>query len=188
MKWIRKQVWSPYASGIIIGLLSWFAFLTVKPLGASTTFVRTAGIIERFFAPEHVTNLPYFIAKTPKIDWQWMLVLGILIGSFVSARLSGTFQMKFVPPMWQKSFGSSRIKRWAVAFAGGIVLMIGARMAGGCPTGHGLSGTLQLAVSGWIAVVFSLQAALLQPKGCIEGGDNIWHLLLLHRQESLYSD
>ena len=164
MKWIRKQTWSPYASGIIIGLLSWFAFLTVKPLGASTTFVRTAGIIERFFAPEHVANLPYFIAKTPKIDWQWMLVLGILIGSFVSARLSGTFQLKFIPPMWQKTFGSSKIKRWAVAFAGGVVLMVGARMAGGCPTGHGLSGTLQLAVSGWIAVVFFFAGGIIVAK------------------------
>jgi hypothetical protein len=29
----------------------------------------------------------------------------------------------------------------------------GARWAGGCTSGHGISGTLQLAVSGWLAVV-----------------------------------
>lgn len=169
MKWIRKQEWSPYTGGIIIGLLSWFAFLTVKPIGASTTFVRTAGMIEKIFAPEHVASLPYYIEKAPKIDWQWMLVLGILIGSFVSSRLSGSFHSLFVPPMWKIAFGPSRIKRWAVAFVGGIILMIGARMAGGCPTGHGLSGTLQLAVSGWIAVIFFFVGGIITAKWLYKG-------------------
>lgn len=131
MNWFKKQEWSPYVAGVIVGLLSWFAFLTVKPLGASTTFVMTAGLIEKLFFPEHVKNLPYFMSKAPHIDWQWMLVLGILIGSYVSAKLSGTYQLRFIPPMWEQSFGIGRAKRWAVAFVGGIVLMFGARMAGG---------------------------------------------------------
>jgi uncharacterized membrane protein HdeD (DUF308 family) len=131
MSWLKKQEWSPYVAGVIVGLLSWFAFLTVKPLGASTTFVMTAGLIEKLFVPEHVEKLPYFISKAPKIDWQWMLVLGILIGSYVSARLSGTYQLRFIPQMWEQSFGINRPKRWAVAFLGGIILMFGARMAGG---------------------------------------------------------
>ena len=131
MNWLKKQEWSPYAAGCIVGLLSWFAFLTVKPLGASTTFVRTAGLIEKLFVPTHVENLPYFVSKVPIIDWQWMLVLGILIGSYVSSKLSGSYQLRFLPPMWEQSFGVSRTKRWAVAFLGGIVLMFGARMAGG---------------------------------------------------------
>jgi len=131
MNWLKKEEWSPYTGGIIVGLLSWLAFLTVKPLGASTTFVRTAGLIEKIFFPEHVAQLPYFVEKTPKIDWQWMLMLGILIGSYVSAKLSGRFQLNFIPSMWEKGFGRNRVKRWAVAFLGGIILMFGARMAGG---------------------------------------------------------
>jgi hypothetical protein len=35
------------------------------------------------------------------------------------------------------------------AFAGGVILMFGARLAGGCTSGHGISGSLQLALSGW---------------------------------------
>lgn len=131
MNWFKKQEWSPYVGGAIVGLLSWFAFLTVKPLGASTTFVRTAGLIEKLFFPEHVKNLPYFIAKVPKIDWQWMLVFGILLGSYVSSKLSGRFQLNFITPMWEEGFGTNRAKRWAVAFLGGIIAMFGARMAGG---------------------------------------------------------
>jgi uncharacterized membrane protein YedE/YeeE len=38
------------------------------------------------------------------------------------------------------------------AFAGGVVAMVGARMADGCPSGHGLSGMMQLSVSAFIAL------------------------------------
>lgn len=131
MNWLRKREWSPYVAGALVGLLSWFAILTVKPLGASTTFARTAAMIEKIFSPGHLPQLPYFVKYGPKIDWQWMLVLGILIGALVSSRLSGQFQMKFVPPMWAERFGTGKSKRWIVAFIGGILLMFGARMAGG---------------------------------------------------------
>jgi len=131
MNWLKKREWSPYVAGGLVGLLSWFAILTVKPLGASTTFARTAAMIEKIFSPGHVAKLPYFVKYGPKIDWQWMLVLGILIGALVSSRLSGQFQMKFVPPMWIERFGTGKFKRWIVAFIGGILLMFGARMAGG---------------------------------------------------------
>ena len=36
------------------------------------------------------------------------------------------------------------------AFVGGIIILYGARLAGGCTSGHGISGTLQLAVSSWV--------------------------------------
>jgi len=88
-------------------------------------------MIEKIFAPGHVAALPYFVKYTPKIDWQWMLVLGVLIGSFVSSRLSGQFQIRFIPPMWEESFGPGKFNRWIFAFIGGIFLMFGARMAGG---------------------------------------------------------
>jgi hypothetical protein len=131
MNWLRKKQWSPYIAGGLVGLLSWFAILTVKPLGVSTTFARTAAMIERIFAPGHVGQLPYFTKYGPKIDWQWMLVLGILLGAFASSRLSGQFGTRFVPPMWTERFGTGKFKRWIVAFIGGILLMFGARMAGG---------------------------------------------------------
>ena len=102
-----------------------------KYLWVSTTFVRTAGMIEKIFVPERVASMPYFIKEKPIIDWQWMEVLGILIGPFIAARLSGEFKSRFVPPLWKKRFGPDRFKRWFVAFLGGIILMFGARMADG---------------------------------------------------------
>ena len=113
-------------------MVSWFSVLTAgKVLGVSTTFVRTIGMIESILIPERVASLPYFIKEKPLIDWQWLEVLGILIGAFVASKLSGDFKKGFVPPMWEKRFGPSRFKRWVVAFFGGVILMFGARVADG---------------------------------------------------------
>src|SRR4030042_1280478 len=132
MTFLKKAQWSPYVAGALIGMVSWFAVLTAgKYLGVSTTFVRTIGMIESIFAPERVATLPYFVKEKPIIDWQWMEVLGILIGAFIASKLSGDFKRIFVPPMWEEGFGSSRLKRWIMAFSGGAVLMFGARMADG---------------------------------------------------------
>jgi len=132
MTFLKKAQWSPYVAGALIGMVSWFAVLTAgKYLGVSTTFVRTIGMIESIFAPERVATLPYFVKEKPIIDWQWMEVLGILIGAFIASKLSGDFKRIFVPPMWEERFGPSRLKRWIMAFSGGAVLMFGARMADG---------------------------------------------------------
>jgi uncharacterized protein len=87
----------------------------------------------------------------PKIDWEWMLVAGIFIGALISVLLSGSFRPAWAPPMWKSAFGSSAFIRVAAAFGGGMLIGIGARWAGGCTSGHGISGTLQLVLSGWIA-------------------------------------
>jgi hypothetical protein len=132
MNILKKTTWSPYLAGALIGVVSWFSVLTAgKYLGVSTTFVRTIGMIESIFIPERVVSLPYFVKEKPIIDWQWMEVLGILIGAFIAAKLSGDFKRTFIPPMWKKRFGSSRFKRCIVAFLGGVILMFGARMADG---------------------------------------------------------
>ena len=79
-----------------------------------------------------------------------MLVLGMALGAFVSSRVSGDRPAEPVPALWRARFGASPGKRYAAAFLGGAVLMFGARLAGGCTSGHGISGSLQLALSGWV--------------------------------------
>jgi uncharacterized membrane protein YedE/YeeE len=57
--------------------------------------------------------------------------------------------------MWAAKFGADSLPlRAAAAFGGGMVMAFGARMAGGCTSGHGISGTLQLNIASWIAVIF----------------------------------
>ncbi len=125
--------WSPYLAGAlsgVVGVLSvWFAG---QYFGASTSFVRTAGLIEQLFGPERTAQMDYFIKVAPKIDWQWMFVAGIFWGSLIAAVTSGSFRLQAVPEMWAERFGvRSHAKRAVVAFAGGIVAMFGARMADG---------------------------------------------------------
>ncbi|MBN2568048.1 MAG: YeeE/YedE family protein [Deltaproteobacteria bacterium] len=154
MEWLFAERWSPYAVGLGIGLLSCVTFLlSDKPIGCSTAFARTSGMIERIFRGSGVSGKPYYQKFPLVIDWEWMLVLGIFIGAFVSAKLSGQFKLQWVPDMWLHVFGDTTVARVITAFAGGIIVGLGSRWAGGCTSGHGISGTLQLAVSSWLAVV-----------------------------------
>lgn len=146
--------WNPYLAGALSGLLSVLSvWVAGKYLGASTTFVRTAGMIESLFGSERLAQMPYFVRYAPKIDWQWMFVVGIFVGALIAARQSKSFKWQAVPDMWQGRFGPGKAKRAATAFLGGVIALFGARLAGGCPSGHGLSGSLQLSVSGLIALV-----------------------------------
>ncbi|MBN1938605.1 MAG: YeeE/YedE family protein [Candidatus Aminicenantes bacterium] len=155
MEWLRLEHWSPYAVGIGIGILSWFTFLlSDKALGASTAFARTSGMIARLVGGKKVLENTYYRKFAPRIDWELMLVLGIAVGAWLSARLSGTFETSWVPALWAGTFGDAVGLRIATAFIGGIFMGFGARWAGGCTSGHGISGTLQLTVVSWVAAVF----------------------------------
>ena len=125
--------WNPYLAGAlsgVVGVLSvWF---TGQFLGASTSFVRTAGMIEQLFGPERVAQMAYFVKTVPEIDWQWMFMVGILLGAAIAAVTSGSFKLQAVPDMWAARFGAgSTVKRAVVAFVGGVVAMFGARLADG---------------------------------------------------------
>jgi len=127
-----KDYWSPYLAGAFAGLvLVLSVWITGKYFGASTSFVRSAGLIEKIFSAERVGQIEYFAKTTPKIDWQWMFVIGVLFGSLIAAKMSGTFKVQAVPDMWQEKFGSNITLRGIVAFIGGTVAMFGARLADG---------------------------------------------------------
>lgn len=150
MSWLKQIRWSPYVVGVLIGVLSWFAFATAdKALGVSTTFVRGIGFVEQMIAPSHVDSNAYFEKTGIKVNWQMLLVAGIFLGAMASAWLSGDRKVEKVPEIWRDRFGPSVWKRYAVAFLGGALVLFGARLAGGCTSGHGISGSLQLALSGW---------------------------------------
>lgn len=154
MEWLSLGRWSPYGVGIGIGLLSCVSFLlSDKAIGCSTAFSRTSGMLETLFRGKKTAEKAYYQKFTPSIDWEWMLVAGIFIGAFLSAGLSGQLHVEWVPARWASTFGGSLILRWIVALMGGMIMGIGARWAGGCTSGHGISGTLQLAISSWLAVI-----------------------------------
>jgi uncharacterized membrane protein YedE/YeeE len=79
-----------------------------------------------------------------------LFLVGTFLGSLMSVATSRSFRMEVVPETWRERFGASGWRRLTVAFVGGAIIMYGARMAGGCTSGHGISGSLQLAVSSWV--------------------------------------
>ena len=146
--------WSPYAVGVGIGVLSWLAFLlSDHPLGVSTAFAKTAGMIERGVRGPQGTQRPYYQKISLDIDWKWMLIVGLLLGAFVAAWLGGTIRWEWVPAMWESRFGSGLGARLAVALAGGVCVGFGARWGRGCTSGHGISGALQLVLGSWLAAL-----------------------------------
>ena len=156
MKGPRARSWSPYAVGVGIGVLSWFAFATADHgLGITTAFEHSAALAAGVASPFREAASPYFEENGPKIGWEWMLVLGVFLGSYLSSRLSGDRRHAVVPPLWRERFGDSVGLRLGLAFVGGAVMMLGARIAQGCTSGHGITGTLQLAVSSWMFIVLA---------------------------------
>jgi YeeE/YedE family (DUF395). len=149
-----SRPWNPYVAGALAGLLLIVSVWTTgKYFGASTTYVRSTGMVEQVIVPDHVEGNAYFGKEKPLIDWQWMFVAGIVVGSLGAAAASRTFKVQAVPDRWRDRFGPAPRLRHVAAFIGGIVAMFGARLADGCPSGHGLSGSLQLALSGYVALI-----------------------------------
>jgi len=169
MKWKTPEgAWNPYWAGALAGLLAvvsaWATTVVMGKtnyLGTSTTFVRAAGLLERTVAAERVADNEYFKKEKVRVDWQFMLVVGIFFGALAASLTDKSFKLESVPPVWAERFGPSVWKRALGAFFGGIVAMIGARLADGCPSGNGLSGMMQLSVSGLVALVFFFGAGVL---------------------------
>lgn len=147
--------WSPYLVGALIGVLTWLTFyFSEKPLGASTAYARLAGLLGKRFAPKHTEALKYFQDNKPKVDWEVMLLIGVVGGALLSAWLGSELTGEWVPAMWEARFGGdSAVPRLLVAFIGGVLMAFGARVAGGCTSGHGISGALQLSVGSWVALI-----------------------------------
>ncbi len=143
--------WTPYLAGAGIGLLSWAVFAVVNaPLGITTALGQMSGAVaEPVLGRDGLAANPYWAKNLPAWDYGTLFLIGTFLGALVSAVVGGTFRIEHVPAVWRERFGGSRAKRFAAAFLGGILTMYGARMAGGCTSGNGLSGSLQLALSGW---------------------------------------
>lgn len=146
--------WSPYLVGAAIGVLSWLTFyFSDEPIGASSFYAQLAGFLGKVVAPLHTKSLAYFKDNPPHVGWEFVFVIAVIIGGAIAALTGGEFANEWLSPMWVARFGDSIALRATVAFSGGMLMAFGARLAGGCTSGHGISGTLQLNLASWIAVI-----------------------------------
>jgi uncharacterized membrane protein YedE/YeeE len=147
-------VW--WAGGAAIGVVLILAVALVQPIGVSTQYVVLDGVLLHYVFPEAASASPY-LAKTAQgwtlATYEFFFVLGIPLGALMAAMATSRFTTRVVPAEWNQRFGSSPGHRLLWSFVGGFLLLFGARVGGGCTSGHMISGVSQLAVS---SLVFSL--------------------------------
>jgi hypothetical protein len=156
LKYIRKELWSPYVAGILLGLVAiaavWFSN---NLLGASGAFENLAGMIGKAIAPKAFDNLYFNFIMPPGITYGVMMLIGIFFGGMIGAATSGTLLWgKKVAAnsdaQWKRVFGPQVWKRWLLAFLGAVVLEYGAGIAGGCTSGLVISGGMLIAPAAFI--------------------------------------
>lgn len=169
------------ASGLALGAVFFLAVLLVKPIGVSTQFVILDGIIWDAFdngvvtqsdsAKSGYTSTNDYLAKSGgkyaknvsnPLNYSFVFVIAMMVGAFVSALLRGgnASSEKTMPEIWRNNFGDSSAKRYMAVFIAGFLVLYGARLAGGCTSGHMMSGMMQTSLSGYIFALGAFMAGI----------------------------
>ncbi|MBI2407366.1 MAG: YeeE/YedE family protein [Gemmatimonadetes bacterium] len=133
--------------GAIFGVVSALSILTWGPIGVSGTYPRFIGAIFRRLTPDLAHANPYLEKMGSLIKPETFLLIGLLVGGFLAAKLAGD---KAAPAEYPHPSETTTGKRYRDAFIGGFLIVFGARIAGGCTSGHIISGITQLSISGMI--------------------------------------
>ena len=142
MNILRKPYWSPYVAGVVIGLLQIPIFwLLHASIGSSVAFHSTACSLLSFFQNFDLKQSVTGCISLLKHWWQLGFAVGIFIGAYISS------------PVWTKATSiTSLTKRSLMAFCGGFIMLIGARMADGCTSGNGISDISLLSIGSMIVI------------------------------------
>ncbi len=150
-----------FYSGIGLAVLNSIIFLKVvsnRPIGASTSYPYVSDLLGGF------TSNAYFAKiKTPG-HWEMIFLAGAFLAGLIFALLRKDFKLTVIHSRWAETKGKSVSKRLVWAFVGGCILLFGARMAGGCTSGHILSGGMQMAVSSLVFGTFVFLAFIITGK------------------------
>ncbi|MCF6305210.1 MAG: YeeE/YedE family protein [Rhodobacteraceae bacterium] len=165
--------------GVFLGLVFLTAVLLVKPIGVSTQFVILDAIIWDSVSPDVITqaedgsysstnayldrsNGKYAKNAANPLNYSFVFVIAMMIAAGVSSYLRKGVgkEERNMPDIWKANFGDSTIKRFVVVFFAGFVVVFGARLAGGCTSGHMMSGLMQTSISGYMFTLGAFGAAI----------------------------
>jgi uncharacterized membrane protein YedE/YeeE len=153
MRWLQ--------AGLGLAVLNCVVFaasVTGRPIGASTSYPYLADKLAG------ATGNGYFAGITGSGHWELVFLLGAVLAGLVISLATGGFKVTLIHDRWLRSHGPSAGKRIGYALLGGFVMLFGARMAGGCTSGHVLSGGMQLAASSWVFALFVFAGLLVTGK------------------------
>ena len=167
--------------GLLLGLVFFAAVALVKPIGVSTQFVILDGAIWSLFdasavvadagAKSGFTSSNAYLAGSggkyaaqaaAPLTYGMVFVLAMALGGFVSSRLRGGngASENAAPAAWRANFGDRPAARHVAVFLAGILVLFGARLAGGCTSGHMMSGLMQTSISGFLFAAGAFAAAI----------------------------
>ena len=142
---------NPYVAGFGLGLVLLAAFVIMgRGLGASGAFSSAVATAVDAVAPQHAQANEFYAgylgegSANPLMDWLVFEVIGIFAGGFLSAALAGRIRKTV-----ERGPSISVRGRLVFAFAGGVLMGIGAKLAGGCTSGQALTGGALLGVGSW---------------------------------------
>ncbi|MDX9993280.1 MAG: YeeE/YedE thiosulfate transporter family protein [Anaerolineales bacterium] len=167
LNYIRRETWSPYVAGVLLGLVGILAvWLSDSLLGASGAFENLAGMIGKALAPAAFDNLYFNFIMPPGITLGVILLVGIFFGGMAGAATSGTLKWgkkdaANSDEQWKRIFGPQIWKRWLLAFVGAIILEYAAGIAGGCTSGLAISGGMLLAPAAFLFIIGMFASGIL---------------------------
>jgi hypothetical protein len=167
LNYIRKETWSPYVAGVLLGLVGIAAvWISNTLLGASGAFENLAGLIGKAVAPKLFDNMYFNFIMPPGITIGVILLVGVFFGGMIGAATSGTLKWgkkdaANSDEQWKRIFGEQTWKRWVLAFIGAILLEYAAGIAGGCTSGLAISGGMLLAPAAFLFIAGMFASGIL---------------------------
>ncbi|MEM7454313.1 MAG: YeeE/YedE thiosulfate transporter family protein [Planctomycetota bacterium] len=144
------QPWPWWFSGILIGLtVPLLYLLTGQGFGISTSFQQVGAMC---FPNSKYPYLREFNRR--KGMWTLMFAIGIAIGGYVANSLLSAQPVEFLPESFVSTSGAIR------SFAGGVLIGFGTRYAGGCTSGHSITGISNLNWPSLVATIFFFAGGL----------------------------
>jgi hypothetical protein len=167
LNYLRKELWSPYVAGILLGIVGILAvWLSNSLLGASGAFENIAGMIGKAVAPAAFNNTYFNYVMPPGITWGVILLVGVFFGGMLGAATSKTLKWgrkdaANSDSQWKRIFGKQTWKRWVLGFLGAILLEYAAGIAGGCTSGLAISGGMLLVPAAFLFIAGMFASGIL---------------------------
>ncbi|HCY84554.1 MAG TPA: hypothetical protein DHV36_05400 [Desulfobacteraceae bacterium] len=171
-----------FKGGLLLGAAFLLAVAFVKPIGVSTQFVIADGIVWNLFSDDIVREDPasktgyaspnsylnksggkYAKNVANPVNYSFIFIIAMVAGALLSSRLGGPragVPDRSAPEVWRQRFGDRPGLRYATVFFAGILVLFGARLAGGCTSGHMMSGMMQTSLSGYLFAAGAFAAAI----------------------------
>jgi uncharacterized membrane protein YedE/YeeE len=174
--------WDWLKGGSALGIAFLLAVILVKPIGVSTQFVILDGIIgnaanDTLVVKDDTAKKGYsssnaYLNKSggkyaksvaKPMNYSFIFVLCMVLGGLLGRVLQNSTakqKMKQIPEIHNRRFGNSFVSRAAMTFIGGFLVLWGARLAGGCTSGHMMSGMMQTSISGYLFALATFAVAV----------------------------